>query len=855
MIPDLIWAWRQMSHRPRLAIGVVLILGLACSAATTLFGVVDRLWLHPLDLPAPAELHLLWEAHPALPAEARVGSLGLYHAFHGEPGGPEGARLTASRPWRPVWLDPADGSAAPDSLEGARIAHDFFPTLELAPALGRDFEATDARPGAEPVVIVSHDFWRFELGSDPAVIGRTLRLDIGSEGPATFTIVGVMPATPILDEPLVFGRPRIWAPLVHDPARAPFDRRFYRLIARLPGADSGPVERWQGRFRALAAEHPATFRDWQLRLDPVAHEVTEPYRPALSALFWIMALVFGAACANVAILLSARAAERARELDLRQALGARPQQLARQLLCEGLVLASVAALVGWIASHAVLAAVARFAHHERRLDVGGMGWALGFGSRSLVFAAGLALLTAGLFSLLPILRVWHRPEGLAARGRSLGQRNRWRRPLLRLEMTVAMVLVTCSALVGTSLSHLLAVDPGFRVEGVRALDLRLPRSALPSAEEAIHPLAPLLPLVETLDAHPRIASAALVHPLPMSGQSMGGEARSTELETPVRVGLRGMGPGLVSALGIPLLEGRDFEPWEAFGPPSATDDSGADDPEAEDAAGTPGALPPVILSRGLARILWPTTSALDRELILGWNPGRFRVVGIVGDIHHTDLETPPEPTVYLPLRHFPTAAVTLVLRDAAADTPTRDIPPIDIPPIDIPSIDAPPIDTAALRDLVRGQAPMAVIEGLAPIAERVADATRQERLVALIFTALALLGLALAISGTWAVIALGISQRRREIGLRLALGAPPNRLVRELVIEVGFDTVLGIALGLVGLVLGGRLIEGLLFGVTVTDFPMLMASALLLLASTLTIAFGAARRLRHFLPAEVLHED
>ncbi|MEM8930362.1 MAG: ABC transporter permease, partial [Acidobacteriota bacterium] len=405
-------------------------------------------------------------------------------------------------------------------------------------------------------------------------------------------------------------------------------------------------------------------------------------------------------------------------------------------------------------------------------------------------------------------RAW-RCQAVDGGRRVIADRGRWHRWLLRIELAIALVLVATAGLIISSFVHLIHIDPGFRTDGVETVELRLPRD--PGAPPSSVRFAAL---VEAVEALPQVASAGLVNPLPMSGRAMGVEAHTSQHPEAVRVGLRGIDPGFLTAFGILRVAGRDFD---------------TTDLDAVEAAGE-SSIPPVLVSRDLARRLWPDREAIGRELRLSWGAGLFRVVGVVRDIRSTDLSTSPEPSVLLPLQQVSASSATLVVH-----TPSG-------------------LDRRALREVLRAADPALLIDSIRTISDRVGATHWRQRVVAVVLATLAVLGLVLAIFGTWATITLDISRRRRAIGVRLALGADPTRLIRDLTRSIGADAMIGVALGVGLLFVFGAPLRGLLFDMSLTDPLMLAMASTGLVTLAFVVARLAADAIRLVDPAELLRD-
>lgn len=782
---------------------MILVLALGIGAPLAIWGAVDRLWLHPLPFPEADRLVLLWETSADAP-EWQVSTPSIAERWRQEI--PELAGLAYSRLWRPVWND-----SELRGLPGARVSADFFSVLGVRPRLGRDFTPADDRPGAPPVVIVSHRLWQSELGGDPEVLGRRLELE-GNGASLSAEVIGVLPPDVTVEPPAVFAPADIWMPLAIDPRDANPGDRLYRAIGRLaPGAS---VETVRARLAALAsrvaADLPEFYTDWSASAGLMTEALLAPRRPALAALLVGVAFVFVVAVSNVALLLLAQAVTRQREAAVRSTLGARPFDLGRQRFAESLLLVLLSALAGLALA---------FWTFRPGLELGLGEW---LRDRNWTFdagaALGAALLTCGaaaLFALLPFARLAGRDLNALLRcdersGADGRHGRRWRRLLVVVPVALSFALLVVTALLVQSFERLLAVHPGFESSDVLTLEIRIPPSVHPEDEQ----VAGLWRrLVENVEALPRVRSAALINHLPMRGQSMGTQALPAErrpAKKPLHVELRGVSSGYFRSLGIPVLAGREYT---------------AADFDVD-------AAPVVILTASAAERLWPGEEAVGRELLVDWDDRRLReVVGVVADVRHDGLAESVKPAVYLPFPVLGHRTLTLVVRSSAAD----------------PAALAPDV-RARIQELDRGYV-IDAIRPLAAVVEATVAARRGYTWVLLGFAAATLL---LAAGGTYSVVAYSVAQRRRDFGVRLALGARPGNLSRSVVAEGLGYALAGVVVGVALALAASRLLSGLLYGVSAFDPWTLLGSSVVVLAVASAACYLPARRAAATDPVEAL---
>ncbi|MGN6391587.1 MAG: ABC transporter permease [Gemmatimonadales bacterium] len=807
LMQDLRYALRGLRQRPGFALVAVLTLALGIGANTAIFSVVNGVLLRPLPYDHPERLAMIWGhrtqeplAELSVPEYWELGE--RTHSF---------TRVGAY----------ADGSTtltgvgAPERLRAGYITAGLPGVLGVVPALGRGFTGQEDRPGGPAAVLLSDGLWRRRFGGDPSIVGRVLTLD---DTPAT--VVGVMP--PGFQLPAHYAGPgmELWAPLQLDPAsdRSVRGWHFLDVVGRLrdgvtlgaAAAETSALMR--GMLREHTTEYTAEFNGTSTS---VSGEVVGDVRPALLVLLGAVALLLLIACANVAGLLLARAESRQREIALRTALGAGRGRLVRQLLTESVVLAAAGGVVGvllavWGVRGLVLVAPSSMP----RLA------AIGIDARVLVFTAALTIITGVLFGLAPAFHALHGDlaGSLTDGGRSGtagGGRQRARRLLVAAQVAIALVLVTAASLLVQSFFRLREVDPGFRPDHLLTarVELSTVRYATNESRRWFYH-----ELLDRLAHVPGVRSAAMARALPMTGKLeigdwsfiLEGRAASPPLPSDWHPGdWQAVSPGYFATMGIPLLQGRDF-----------TED---------DRVGTPGAI---IVNRTLARQAWPGEDPLGHRVLLGgggvdsvWRT----VVGVVGDVRHRGLSAAPRPEMYLPYAQFPagTGAVmpsaSLVLRTAG--TPEALIGTL----------------SSTLRDLDR-DVPLSSVQTM----EQVMGAWAAERrLVMLLVSGFALAALTLGAVGIYGVMAHLVSQREREIGIRMALGAVPEQILGLVISQSAWLVMSGIVAGTVAALAAGRLLAGLLFEVRAADPLTFAGTALTLIAvaagATLVPALRAVR--------------
>jgi len=765
---DVRFALRTWRRRPAMAVALLAILALGIGANSAIFTVVNAALLAPLPYRDAHQLVHLWETHQN-GAEVSEASYPDFVDWRAQGGG----TFDGLEGYDPTNVTVA-GAGGARMTAGARVSAGFFDLLGVAPLLGRTFRAGEDVPGGTDIAILSHRYWRTELGGDPGALDRTIVVD-----GRTRRIVGVLPPgfhfAPA-------GDALLWFPL--DRTAQTRDQRFnhwLNVVGRLrPGVRPDAARTAVGVIMdRLAATYPETNSGRGIRVVPLRDEVTGDVRPILLVLAVAVGLLLLIACANVAGILIAQALGRARELAVRTAIGATRLRLVRQLLTESLAISTAGAAVGLALAYGgvrllVAAIPAGMMDGMPFLaDLRPDPW-------SLVFTAGLATLAGLAFGTIPAL-IASSAAGIGAA--RLSARFTLSRPGVRLrdalvvgEVALTVVLLIGAGLVGRSLLTLLREDPGFRAERVLTARVPLAGAAYGNAQAQRRFFEELLGSVRAL---PGVLDAGAVTNVPLVGGGTNtfrveGEPEPPAATRPEAV-MRGVAGGYFGAMGIPLLAGR------AFGP---GDDSAA--------------APVIVISQATARRHVPGGQAVGRRLrFYAFPTATWEVVGVVGDVKTGRLDTPAPPTIYYSHLQAPQNRMTLVLRTAGDPASLR----------------------AAVRAAVRTLDPELPVYQLQSMEQVVADSpavfARRFPLVLMgFFAAVALL---LAGLGVYGVVAFGVAQRRHELGIRAALGATPRRLMRLVIRHGALLAAVGGVGGVLLAVPAARLVAGMLYGVPITD--------------------------------------
>lgn len=800
---DLRTAVRQWTRRPLLPTAVVLTLTAGLGAAIAVFAVAWAVVWRPLDVPSPERLVWIESASAGETDGSSPGAALIWQA--------EARTLDSLAAIRPVAGAFADGLGT-DRLPGALVTSSIFRVIGVAPAHGRAFTADDDTPGAARVLMLSYRTWQARYAGATTVIGRTVALD---GRPAT--IVGVLPA----GSDAIVPDAAWWAPLALAPSeRANIGPRYLDLIGRLAGGAS-PIAASE-ELRAIGARSALRADDGSalgVRITPLAQQLTSRYRTGLVLLLaGVVALVL-IACANVATLLLTRAQDRQAELALRASLGASAGRLARQLLVEAGLLATVASAGGLLAAlwlvdvlRAVLPAdVPRLA--DARVDAVSAAFALGAGV-TVTLLAGLApALRGARVDLQSVLR------GAAAGGTASDQ---LRRSFVVVQVAVAVVLACGGVLMLRSASALDRAPRGYDATGVVTASLTLPAATYRDAASIASAVDRIIAGTAQVAG---VRAAAAASQVPFAGGSAGSDVTLASdvftggVDRQARVRL--VSAAYLSTLGVPMVEGREI---------------GREDTATSRAV--------VVVNQTLARHLSPGGSPLGREVkfavpVFGGDDGTrvWQVVGIAADSWDRGPRQAVEPEVLVPIAQTPPEVFFWISRElqlavrAAGDTAA-------IAP--------------ALRRAVAEVDPALPMGAARPLDDRVAAAFARERLMARLLGGLGVAGVLLALLGLGAVVHQQVQRRGRDIAIRLAIGATTTTVVRDLVADgARLATVGALAGGVASLGTGGLLVS-LLFGVTPSDPATLVLVVTGVVALATLAAWLPARRAAAIDPAEAL---
>ena len=802
VLQDLRFAARSFLARPGFAAVVVLTFALGIGATTTIYSAVRGVLLERLPYSDPECLVVVWNETANQGQKRPASSPGDFTDYRDRASSFEdlaalygrGASLT--------------GDGEPEHVRLARASQNLLPLLGVRPLLGRGFMAQEDVPRGPKVVLLGHALWQRRYGGDVGIVGRAIQLN--GEG---HTVVGVLPAEFRLllpDEAAVAESPDLLVPLQID-TRA-WERNYFLLtvIGRLKGDASVAAAQAEmdGIAAALRREHAVhDSMGTRVRVVPLGEDVVKAVRPALVALSGAVAFVLLIACCNVSNLLLARACSRSREMAVRAALGARRARLLRQALTETVLLGTLGGAAGvLLAAAGVRLLVALKPANVPRLDE------IAVDKGVLVVALATSVGSALLAGLIPafasarvdLLATLKRGGGAAGTTPALRRLQGW---LVVAQVALSLALLVSAGLLARSVLAVRAVNPEFHADGVLTFKLTLPPARYPKPGRITDFIGALESRLASL---PGVESAGAINFLPLSGEGFQtayayDEATERNWES-VAADRRNVTPGYFRTMGIRLLAGRLFDERDAAGKPFVA-----------------------VVDENLARRAWPGGSAVGRRIQVEFRPDPSRpvderrwaeVIGVVAHVRTHSLRSGAGEQVYYSFAQQPTAVAALAVR-ASAVTPdlfkavAREVHALD-------------------RDLP--------VHAARPMSDYVADAEARLSFALALLGVFSLVALALACVGVYGVLSYAVSERTREIAVRVALGARPRDIARLVLRRAGALVAAGLLAGTVATLFLARALTGLLFGVGVHDPVAFALAPLLLSAAAFAASLLPARR-------------
>jgi len=797
---DLAYGFRMMRKNAGFTAMAVLILALGIGANTAIFSVVHSVLLRPLPYPDGRQLVFIRQQ------AQKQGFDDIHFSVHEIQDYREQNRTLAGLVEYHTMNFILLGHGLPDRVRTAVVSANYFDLFEVKPLLGRTFLPDDDKPGAPPVLILSYEYWKNTFGADAGIVGKTFELN-----DKVHTVVGVLP--PVPQYPL---ESDVYMPTSACPFRSSkmmIDDRGMRMMEAFGRLKPGiSMAQANADFSTIAgrlkSEYPKSYPDklgYAAGTSPLQEELTREAKPTLLMLLAAAAFVLLIACANVANLMLARMSRRERELAVRTVLGAGRSRLLRQLLTESFLIALVGGLLGLALAYGSLPLLTEFAArltpraHEIRIDSGvlaftllaALGTSIVFGTLSAVFTR------ANLSSNLK--------EGSSGAGAGR-YRNRVRGALIVSQFAFSFILLIGAGLMLRSLIKIQQVNPGFAPQHVLAMRTTFSFSKYETNEQTVDMIKKVLDRVQ---AEPGVISAAFSGMYPLESEAI--SAGVAAFSGPFQIEGREVGPAeapsigsevMISpdyfrTLGIPLIEGREF---------SDTDDGGK-------------GRQVVIINAAMKKRFWPNEDPIGKR-VSGDNGGTWvTIVGVVGDVREFGLDRAAEPEFYAPHSEGPNPS-NLIVRTTAdprgmADAITRAVHDVDS---------------------------QAAVTHVLTLEQARTESFASPRVTANLLAIFAVLALLIAAAGIGGIMALAVSQRVREIGIRIALGAQPSSILRMVLGHSLLLAFLGIGIGIAGTLALKNMVASLLFGVTATDPATFGAVAFVLIAAAMLATYLPARR-------------
>ena len=793
---DLGYGLRMLRRQPGFTIVAVLALTLGIGANTAIFSIVDAVLWRPLPYPDSERIVFIGEQRPK---EGRLNG----------PVAPadylDWRAMSTSFSAMASATDFAlnlTGGVDPQRVRALAVSPAFFDALGVSPARGRPFAAAEEDPGRSHVAILTDGLWRGAFGARPDIVGSRVVLNAES-----YDVVGVLPASFWWPT-----RPQILVPRAFEPdERTQRAVHMFPVVARLARGVTPAQARadMDAIGRQIAERHPDTNRAHFPHIASMREIVVGETGQSLLALLGAVVLVLLIACANVSTLLVARATARRKEIAIRLTLGAARGRLIRQLLTESVLLAAIGGGCGMLLAVGIVSATSRLLP-ARLLMLPGLD-RIAIDLRVLVAATVATAGASVLFGLVPAFTASadRTASALSEGGRSGGAgagTRRARSVLVIVEVALSLVLLVGAALLMVSFHQLTRVSPGFQAEHVVTMRVTLP---LARYREHSRVVGFYDALVERLQGVPGMESAGAVTMLPFSGADQHAnfiiENRTAESPFPVRSRPMSVTPEYLQTLRIPLVRGRYLTPRDADGAPEV-----------------------VIINDAAARRYWPGEDPVGRRITFDFGRPRWlEIVGVVGDVKHRGLDADAEPEMYL------SSLQTMVVGSVRAmDVVIRTSRPLAA---------VAPIMRAAVSELDRDQA----VGPVRPMEDLVDESVAPARLNLWLLVAFALLALVLTAEGLYGVMAFLVTQRSQEIGIRMALGASPSRVLRLVLRQAATMMFAGVALGLAGAFGLSRFLASQLFGVSPTEPAIYVAVCIVIaLVALIAIAVPASRAAR-----------
>jgi putative ABC transport system permease protein len=801
IVHDLRHGMRILWKSPSFTLSAIFILALGIGGTVAIVTLLDTLFFRSLPYAEAERVVTIWTRNASTPSQRDDIAPADFLDYRER--STSFSAIAAAIPYSYDYT----GGGTPEALFGAVVTEGFWDAIGMHPRIGRGFLPSEHQAGGRKVVVITHGLWQSRFGGDPNILNQPISLD-----GVSYTIVGVLPrefAPQLLPRP---GELSIWGPkVIQEHEKRTRGSAWWNVVARLkPGVSIDEAQKEMDTISAALARDHRTNEGRSAWIVPMREHLMGDVRLSLFVLLGAVVLVLGIGCANVASLLLARGMEREREFAIRAAMGAGRFRLVRQLVAESLLLSILAAAAGLTLAHWTIRAIVALAPsailrlHEATLD-----------GRMLAFAALLTTATAIGFGLVPAFQFSSRARDAMRERQSGGPRAVLRRGLVAAEVACALVLLTGAGLLVRSFNRLMEVDPGFSPRNVVTVQV-FAWDRNPTGDRIRNFFAST---IERMRGIPGVQSVGAVSAMPFAMSNIDIKTQLEVLGRPAAPEHERRGayltiatPGYFQAMTIPLRAGRFLEDRDTNEAPAVC-----------------------VISSELARREWPNESPLGRRIRVQWQgqPVEVEIVGVVSQIRHERLDRAARPEVFVPLAQIPFASMTYVLKGtgdprALIEAAKREIWAID--PL-LPAYDAAPVDALVDASVVR------------------------ERFSMTLMSVFAVVALLLCASGVYGIISFTTTQRTREIGVRMALGADGPAIQRMVLREGSAVILAGVALGIAGAIAGAQYLQTLLFEIKPADPATIVSVSIVLAFVGLAACYVPARRATRVDPLIALRNE
>ena len=808
LLQDLRYGARILFKNPGFTLIAVLTLALGIGANTAIFSVINALILSPASIAEPESVAAIWRT----PIDKRIEGYVSYLELQDWQTQNQSFEIIAGYKSSGFILL-TDGQA--EYIQGMRVTGNFLSLLKVKMHRGRDFQVEEERRGAQPVTILSHEFWQKRFGGDEAALGQQISMNGRS-----FTVIGVLP--PDFEFPLGPKQAQLLTTIAEEGQNlGQRGAQVLRAVGRTkPGVSLTQAQADLANIaEGLSQRYPQNSRDTTAYLVKVDEQIVGPdTRRALWVLLGAVGFILLIACTNVTNLLLVRASGREKEMALRAALGAGTWRIARHLFTESLLLALLSGGMGLLIAAWGLGAIRYYgADQLPRLDK------VQIDARVLGVTLAVSVLTALMFSLVPVLKA-ARPDinevlkAGAKNATSSGSLRLWRDSLVVAEVALGLVLLIGAGLMIRSFERLVNVNPGFDPRNVLMGQISMTRDAYDDTNERVRYVDQTL---QRLKALPGVETAAFVAPMPFSGGNVGSDFKIEGHPKPEpgqepTASNRSVTTEYFQAIKIPLLRGRYFTE--------------------QDQRGGSGVA---IINETLAAKYFPNEDPLGKRITnIGANqndgdPEKWEIVGIVGDVHHSSLIKPAAPELYLPYQQNSWSWGNFLVRTTKEPAS---------------------LSKSFTKEIQSGDRTVPVTR-VQPLTQAISNTVAEARFYTFLFALFGATGLILTLTGIYSVISYTVSQRTQEIGIRMAMGAQTRDVLRLIVGQGMAMAIIGVAIGLAGAFALTRLMTSLLFNVSATDTVTFVAIPLMLTGVALAASFVPARRAAKVDPMQALRYE